>query len=90
VDKARLRENARTVRTLLGELSAANDVRNDRFQKEEYEKIRAAAEKGEPVDWGEDDEQTKIDVARSRLYGALVKAFLDLTEELAGDIDQDL
>jgi hypothetical protein len=24
------------------------------------------------------------------LYGALVKAFLDLTEELAGDIDQDL
>ncbi len=47
MDKARLRENARTVRTLLGELSAANDVRNDRFQKEEYEKIRAAAEKGE-------------------------------------------
>ena len=90
MDKARLRENARIVRTLREELRAAVKPRNDRFQQEAYEKIKAAREKGEKVDWGEDDEQTKIDAAQSALHGALVQAFLDLTEELAGDIDQDL
>ena len=90
MDKARLRENTRIVRTLSGELRAAIEPRNERFEKEAYEKIRAAREKGEQVDWGNKDEQTKIDAARSRLYGALVNAFLDLTEELAGDIDHDL
>jgi hypothetical protein len=74
----------------LGELRAAAEVRNDRLEKEAYEKMKAAREKGEPVDWGEDDEQTKIDVAEARLLGTLTKVFLDLTEELAGDIDQDL
>ena len=63
MDKARLRENARIVRTLSGELRAAIEPRNERFEKEAYEKIRAAREKGEQVDWGNEDEQTKIDAA---------------------------
>jgi hypothetical protein len=90
VDKARLRENARIVRTLREELRAAVKPRNERFQKEAYEKVQAACEKGEKVDWGQENEQTKIDAAESRLFGALINAFLDLTEELAGDIAQDL
>jgi len=50
MDKARLRENARIVRTLSGELRAAIEPRNERFEKEAYEKIRAARVKGEQVD----------------------------------------
>jgi hypothetical protein len=46
MDKARLRENARIVRTLSGELRAAIEPRNERFEKEAYEKIRPAREKG--------------------------------------------
>ena len=69
MDKARLRENARIVRTLSGELRAAIEPRNERFEKEAYEKIRAAREKGEQVDWGNEDEQTKIDAARSSCMG---------------------
>lgn len=90
MDKPRLRENARIVRTLREELRAAVKPRNDRFAKEALEKMNAAREKGERVDWGKDDEQTKIDAAESRLHGTLVQAFLDLTEEPAGDIGQDL
>jgi hypothetical protein len=90
VDKARLRENARIVRTIQGELGALYQVQGERLEKEYYEKMVAAREKGEPVDWGDDDEQTKIVLAKSRLLGVLTKSFLELTEELAGDIDQDL
>jgi hypothetical protein len=90
VDKARLRENARIVRTIQGELGALYRVQSERRAKEAYEKIVAAREKGEPVDWGDDDEQTKIDGAEGSLLSVLTKSFLELTEELAGDIDQDL
>jgi hypothetical protein len=88
VDKARLRENARIVRALQGELSAAHEAMHERKEKEAYEKIEAARKKGEPLPV--DDDETKIRIAESRLLGNLTKAFLDLTEELAGDLDQDL
>jgi hypothetical protein len=90
VDKARLRENARIVRTIQGELGALYQVQSERRAKEAYKKIVAAREKGEPFDRGDDDEQTKIDGAEVSLLSVLTKSFLELTEELAGDIDQDL
>jgi hypothetical protein len=86
VDKARLRENARIVRTMQGELEALYEVKRDRMVKEILERIKAGEER-KPV---EGDEQTNIDGAESALLGSLAVAFLELTEELAGDIDQDL
>ena len=59
MDKARLRENARIVRTLREELRAAVKPRNERFQKEAYEKVKAACEKGEKVDWGKGTNRPK-------------------------------
>jgi hypothetical protein len=89
VDKARLRENARIVRTIQGELGALYRVRSERVEKEYYQKM-VAREKGESDGWGDEDERTKIDGAEARLLGLLTKSFLELTKELAGDIDQDL
>jgi hypothetical protein len=68
VNRARLRENARIVRTLQQELVAAG---------------QAAIASGR-------DDAGIVDAAEGRLLGGLVGAFLVLTEELAGDIDQDL
>lgn len=90
MDKARLRENARIVRTLLGEREALVAVQIDRLKKETVERMKAAREKGEPLDRRHVDEQAKIDAAETELLLALINAFLDLTDELAGDIDQDL
>jgi hypothetical protein len=87
VDKARLRENARIVRTMQGELEALYEVKRGRMVKEMIERIEAGEEERKPV---EGDEQTNIYVAESALLGSLAVAFLELTEELAGDIDQDL
>jgi hypothetical protein len=80
MDKAKLRENARILRTIYGELGALYKVKNDRLMKEYY-KTR---------DIGEDDEETRIQHAEASVLGNLTKAFLALTEELAGDIDQDI
>jgi hypothetical protein len=82
VDKARLRENARIVRTIQGELGALRRVRGERLEKEYYEKMLAARKKGEPDDWADEDEQTKIDRAQARFLGVLTKSFLELTKEL--------
>jgi len=69
-----------------GELEALYEVKRDRMLKETLEKLRAGEER-EPV---EGDEQTYTYGAESALLGSLAVAFLELTEELAGDIDQDL
>jgi hypothetical protein len=68
VNKVRLRENARIVRTLQQELVAAGE---------------AAIAAGH-------DNAGRVETAEGRLLGGLVGAILVLTEELAGDIDQDL
>ena len=59
MDKARLRENARIVRTLREELRVAVKPRNERFQKEAYEKIKAAREKGERLIGGKTTNRPK-------------------------------
>jgi DNA primase len=84
VDKARLRENARIVRTVQGELSDLYQVQSDRQVKEWLEKMRAGEDRGA------DDEETRIGNAEAQLLGVLTKSFLELTEEIAGDIDQDI
>jgi hypothetical protein len=88
MDKARLRENARIVQTLQGELRTAHEAAFERTKNELYEKLRGACEKGEPLPG--DDDETKIRHAESSLLANLTKAFLALTEEFAGDLDQDL
>lgn len=60
----------------------------ERKKKEMYDRIEAARKRGEPLPV--EDDETKIRIAESSLLGNLTKAFLDLTEELAGDLDQDL
>ena len=62
----------------------------ERRKEEIYEKIEGAREKGEPLPADDDDDEIKIRFAESSLLASLTKAFLDLTEELAGDLDQDL
>jgi hypothetical protein len=84
VDKARLRENARIVRTIQGELNDLYKVRADRQSKEFLEKISAGEDLGAP------DEETRIEIAEAQLLRVLTTNFLELTEEVAGDIDQDL
>ncbi|MGY4647833.1 hypothetical protein [Mycobacterium sp. URHB0021] len=88
MNKALLRENARIVRTLQGELRTAHEAAFERTKNEWYEKLRAAREKGEPLPG--DDAETKIHHAESSLLANLTKVFFALTEELAGDLDQDL
>jgi hypothetical protein len=99
VDMAKLRENARVVRTMQGELVSLYRAQGGRFIGEKQERSRkddAAVEGGEAIDWGPnhkppaDDELRKISDAQASLLGTLTKAFLELTEELAGDIDQDI
>ena len=89
MDKARLRENARVVRTLREEVGAAAKKVHERTVKEVLEKIEDARAKGEKPDF-EVDDQDSLDQARQVLLWNLAQAFLDLTEEIAGDIDQDL
>ena len=84
MDKARLRENARIVRTIQGELSDLYQVRAERQRKELRGKVRAGEDLGAP------DEEIRIEIAEAQLLRVLTKAFLELTEEVAGDIDQDL
>ena len=84
MDKARLRENARIVRTIQGELSVRYQVRAERQRKELREKARAGEDLRAP------DEEIGIQMAEAQLLRVLTKAFLELTEEVAGDIDQDL
>ena len=84
MDKARLRENARIVRSLQGELGDRYRVRRERQQRELREKLYAGEDLGAP------DEDIEIGIAEARLLEELTKAFLELTEEVAGDIDQDL
>ena len=84
MDKARLRENARIVRTIQGELSDLYQVRAERQRKELRENVRAGEDLGAP------DEEIRIGIAEAQLLRVLTKAFLELTEEVAGDIDQDL
>jgi hypothetical protein len=84
VDKARLRENARIVRTIQGELGDLYRVRRERQAKEFREKARAGEDLGAP------DEELQISSAEAQLLRVLTNAVLELTEELAGDIDQDL
>jgi hypothetical protein len=84
VDKARLRENARIVRTIQGKLSDLYQVRGERQRKELRENVRAGEDLGAP------DEEIRIGIAEAQLLRVLTKAFLELTEEVAGDIDQDL
>jgi hypothetical protein len=99
VDMAKLRENARVVRTMQGELVSLYRAQGGRFIGEKQERSRkddAAVEGREAIDWGPDhkppadDELRKISDAQASLLGTLTKAFLELTEELAGDIDQDI
>jgi hypothetical protein len=59
-------------------------VRGERQRKEWLEKIRAGEE------LGAGDGETRIGDAEGMLLGVLTKAFLDLTEEIAGDLDQDI
>ncbi len=84
MDKARLRENARIVRTIQGELGDLYQVRRERQSKELREKRRAGEDLGAP------DEEIRIGFGEAQLLRVLTKAFLELTEEVAGDIDQDL
>jgi hypothetical protein len=67
MNKARLRENARILRTL---------------QREFVDVGKAAIAAGH-------DDEGNVDAAEGNLLGALVGSILVLTEELAGDIDQD-
>ncbi len=67
MDKARLRENARILRTL---------------QREFVDAGKAAIAAGH-------DNEGNVDAAEGNLLGGLVGAILVLTEEIAGDIDQD-
>lgn len=87
MDKARLRENARIVRTLREEVGSAARNAHERTVKETLERIEDARAKGEVF---EVDDQASLDHARHALLWTLAQAFLDLTEEIAGDIDQDL
>ena len=89
MDKAQLRENARIVRTLREQVGAAAKKTHERTVKETMEKIEDARAKGEKPDF-EVDDQVSLDDARQVLLWNLAQAFLDLTEEVAGDIDQDL
>jgi hypothetical protein len=59
-------------------------VSEKEYGKEWLAKMRAGQ------DLGADDEETRIRVAAQRLLGVLTKSFLELTEEIAGDIDQDI
>src|SRR5215475_1769061 len=78
VDKARLRENARIVRTIQGELGDLYQVRGERQRKELREKRWAGKDLGTP------DEGMQIGFAEAQLLRVLTKAFLELTEEVAG------
>jgi len=89
VDKARLRENARIVRTLREEVGAAAKKTHERTVKEVLEKVEDARARGEKPDF-EVDDKVALDEARQMLLWNLAQAFLDLTEEIAGGIDQDL
>jgi hypothetical protein len=88
VDKAPLKENARIVRTLRDEAGAAAKKLHERTVEEVLEKIEDARAKGEKPEF-EVDDQASLDEARQVLLWNLAQAFLDLTEEIAGDIDQD-
>ncbi|GAB7070373.1 hypothetical protein H7J06_11520 [Mycobacterium hodleri] len=102
MDKARLRANARELRTLLTELGIANQAYSDRISREMKEQSDASLEvmrqieKGEQVDWRKpidyeptDEERSNMAHASAKVLGNMAKQFLALTEELAGDIDQD-
>ena len=89
MDKARLRENARIVRTLREEVGAAAKKTHERTVKEVLEKVEDARARGEKPDF-EVDDKVALDEARQMLLWNLAQAFLDLTEEIAGGIDQDL
>lgn len=102
VDKARLRANARELRTVLTELDLAYRAYSDRIVREMKEQSDASLEvmrqieEGEQVDWRKpidygptDEERSNIEHASANVLGNLAKQFLALTEELAGDIDQD-
>ena len=82
MDQARLRANARELRTLLTELDAAARAHADRIVATERPKVRDF----EPTE----DERARLESARLHLVGPLARHFLALVEELAGDIDQDV
>ena len=103
MDKARLRANARELRTFLAELGTANRAYNDRVlkaideQSEASQEVLEKIERGEQVNWRKpidfkptDEERSQMEHAESRVLGSLAKQILALTEELAGDIDQDI
>jgi hypothetical protein len=90
VDKARLRENARIVRTLRDEAAAEAKKVVDRAVKEMLEKIEDARAKREKPNFEVDDQVSPLDAALHALLRNLAQAVLDLTEEIAGVIDQDL
>jgi hypothetical protein len=88
MDKARLRENARIVRSLQAELRAVSADGREHYNRERYEKMMALQREGKPVP--EEGYDVKFRVAQSRMLARLTEAFIALTEELAGDLDQDI
>ena len=62
----------------------------DRAVKEMMDKIEDARATGKRPDFEGDDQVSPLDAALHALLRNLAQGFLDLTEEIAGDIDQDL
>lgn len=67
VDNARLRENARIVRTIQGEFSDRYQKRAERQRNELREKMQAGDDLGAP------DEEIEIAMAEAQLLGVLTK-----------------
>lgn len=67
MDNARLRENARIVRTIQGEFSDRYQKRAERQRNELREKMQAGDDLGAP------DEEIEIAMAEAQLLGVLTK-----------------